>query len=97
MMTLAHLHSWSCTQTQPSASRGFSSTLRNTSCGLVLFLAPEPQVFSGHQPHGESPTVVRHTRSGLLVVTADTSQLGAAMTSWAVAGGFQNRWRDGGF
>ncbi|CAK9009456.1 Phosphoglycolate phosphatase 2, partial [Durusdinium trenchii] len=31
------------------------------------------RVFSGHQPHGESPTVVRHTRSGLLVVTADTS------------------------
>ena len=31
------------------------------------------RVFSGHQPHGESPTVVRHVRSGLLVVTADTS------------------------
>lgn len=31
------------------------------------------RVFSGHQPHGESPTVVRHVRSGLLVITADTS------------------------
>ena len=34
------------------------------------------EVFSGHQPHGESPTVVRHVRSGLLVITADTSWLG---------------------
>jgi len=31
------------------------------------------RVFSGHQPHGESPTVVRHPRTGLLVFTCDTS------------------------
>lgn len=31
------------------------------------------RVFSGHQPHGESPTVVRHHKSGLLVFTCDTS------------------------
>jgi len=31
------------------------------------------RVLSGHQPHGESPTVVRHLRSGLLVITCDTS------------------------
>eukprot|EP00931_Biecheleriopsis_adriatica_P114685 TRINITY_DN90600_c0_g1_i1.p1 TRINITY_DN90600_c0_g1~~TRINITY_DN90600_c0_g1_i1.p1 ORF type:complete len:953 (-),score=171.06 TRINITY_DN90600_c0_g1_i1:97-2934(-) len=31
------------------------------------------RVFSGHQPHGDSPTVVRHVRSGILVITADTS------------------------
>mmetsp|Transcript_132633 Transcript_132633/g.412402 ORF Transcript_132633/g.412402 Transcript_132633/m.412402 type:complete len:729 (+) Transcript_132633:252-2438(+) len=31
------------------------------------------RVFSGHQPHGQSPTVVRHPSTGLLRVTADTS------------------------
>mmetsp|Transcript_54216 Transcript_54216/g.129191 ORF Transcript_54216/g.129191 Transcript_54216/m.129191 type:complete len:945 (+) Transcript_54216:92-2926(+) len=31
------------------------------------------RVLSGHQPHGQSPTVVRHPRTGLLCVTADTS------------------------
>jgi len=31
------------------------------------------RIISGHQPHGQSPTVVRHPRTGLLTVTADTS------------------------
>jgi len=31
------------------------------------------RVLSGHQPHGQSPAVVRHPRTGLLTVTADTS------------------------
>jgi len=31
------------------------------------------RVLSGHQPHGQSPTVVRHPQSGLLRITADTS------------------------
>lgn len=46
---------------------------------IAILLRPfrsRAKVFSGHQPHGESPTVVRHVRSGLLVVTADTSCLG---------------------
>ena len=46
-------------------------------CVLSLpWTCSRAKVFSGHQPHGESPTVVRHVRSGLLVVTADTSCLG---------------------
>eukprot|EP00931_Biecheleriopsis_adriatica_P038678 TRINITY_DN2211_c0_g3_i1.p1 TRINITY_DN2211_c0_g3~~TRINITY_DN2211_c0_g3_i1.p1 ORF type:complete len:899 (-),score=161.31 TRINITY_DN2211_c0_g3_i1:69-2765(-) len=32
------------------------------------------RVLSGHQPHGQSPTVVRHPNTGLLVITADTSR-----------------------
>jgi len=32
------------------------------------------RVFSGHQPHGQTPTVVRHPRHGLLWITADTSR-----------------------
>ena len=32
------------------------------------------RVCSGHQPHGQTPTVVRHPRTGLLVITADTSR-----------------------
>lgn len=32
------------------------------------------RVISGHQPHGQTPTVVRHPNTGLLVVTADTSR-----------------------
>lgn len=30
-------------------------------------------VLSGHQPHGQTPTVVRHPKTDLLCVTADTS------------------------
>ena len=54
--------------------------LNNTYCHIAVSFPCRglvgAQVFSGHQPHGESPTVVRHVRSGLLVVTADTSCLG---------------------
>lgn len=32
------------------------------------------RVCSGHQPHGQTPTIVRHPRTGLLVITADTSR-----------------------
>eukprot|EP00928_Gymnodinium_smaydae_P063001 TRINITY_DN4670_c0_g1_i2.p1 TRINITY_DN4670_c0_g1~~TRINITY_DN4670_c0_g1_i2.p1 ORF type:complete len:938 (+),score=184.29 TRINITY_DN4670_c0_g1_i2:108-2816(+) len=32
------------------------------------------RMFSGHQPHGQTPTVVRHPDTGLLVVTCDTSR-----------------------
>eukprot|EP00931_Biecheleriopsis_adriatica_P038679 TRINITY_DN2211_c0_g3_i2.p1 TRINITY_DN2211_c0_g3~~TRINITY_DN2211_c0_g3_i2.p1 ORF type:complete len:722 (-),score=118.14 TRINITY_DN2211_c0_g3_i2:181-2346(-) len=32
------------------------------------------RVLSGHQPHGQAPTVVRHPSTGLLVITADTSR-----------------------
>mmetsp|Transcript_57436 Transcript_57436/g.101960 ORF Transcript_57436/g.101960 Transcript_57436/m.101960 type:complete len:873 (-) Transcript_57436:105-2723(-) len=32
------------------------------------------RLLSGHQPHGQSPTVVRHPNTGLLCVTADTSR-----------------------
>jgi len=35
------------------------------------------RLLSGHQPHGQSPTVVRHPATGLLVVTADTSRSNA--------------------
>ncbi|CAK9098793.1 Phosphoglycolate phosphatase [Durusdinium trenchii] len=28
----------------------------------------------GHQPHGQTPTVVRHPKTGLLMITADTSR-----------------------
>lgn len=31
------------------------------------------RVFTGHVPHGDCPTVVRHPKSGLIFVTADTS------------------------
>jgi len=31
-------------------------------------------LISGHQPHGQTPTVVRHMDTGLLVITADTSR-----------------------
>jgi len=31
------------------------------------------RVFSGHQPHGESPSIVRQPRSGILFLTCDTS------------------------
>eukprot|EP00931_Biecheleriopsis_adriatica_P019820 TRINITY_DN1339_c1_g1_i1.p1 TRINITY_DN1339_c1_g1~~TRINITY_DN1339_c1_g1_i1.p1 ORF type:complete len:869 (-),score=160.50 TRINITY_DN1339_c1_g1_i1:18-2624(-) len=30
-------------------------------------------VFSGHQPHGQTPSVVRHHRTGLLALSCDTS------------------------
>lgn len=30
-------------------------------------------VVSGHQPHGQTPTVVRHPETGLICITADTS------------------------
>ena len=32
------------------------------------------RVVSGHQPHGQTPTVVRHPHTDLLVITADTSR-----------------------
>jgi len=32
------------------------------------------RVLSGHQPHGQTPTVVRHPHTGLLAITADTSR-----------------------
>lgn len=32
------------------------------------------RVLSGHQPHGQSPTVVRHPDTNLLVITCDTSR-----------------------
>eukprot|EP00405_Crypthecodinium_cohnii_P059272 CAMPEP_0206622498 /NCGR_PEP_ID=MMETSP0325_2-20121206/62839_1 /ASSEMBLY_ACC=CAM_ASM_000347 /TAXON_ID=2866 /ORGANISM="Crypthecodinium cohnii, Strain Seligo" /LENGTH=964 /DNA_ID=CAMNT_0054145829 /DNA_START=109 /DNA_END=3001 /DNA_ORIENTATION=+ len=35
------------------------------------------RLVTGHQPHGQSPTVVRHPSTGLLVVTADTSRSNA--------------------
>lgn len=32
------------------------------------------RLVSGHQPHGQSPTVVRHSLTGLVAVTGDTSR-----------------------
>jgi len=32
------------------------------------------RLLTGHQPHGQTPTVVRHLGTGLLAVTADTSR-----------------------
>ena len=40
---------------------------------MALQAAKIKRVFSGHQPHGESPTVVRHPRTDLLAFTCDTS------------------------
>lgn len=58
----------------------YGNPFKNGNCTLVdpevediLIKWGIKRVLSGHQPHGQSPTVVRHPRSGLLRITGDTS------------------------
>ncbi|CAE8630473.1 unnamed protein product [Polarella glacialis] len=48
--------------------------LRSPKVASFLQQSEIRRVLSGHQPHGQTPTVVRHPDTGLLVITADTSR-----------------------
>eukprot|EP00913_Durusdinium_trenchii_P016101 g15134.t1 len=49
-------------------------TLRSLEVQNFLKGSGIDRVVSGHQPHGQTPTVVRHPKTGLLMITADTSR-----------------------